>query len=75
MIQYEAHVSRLDLWQALYDDKVYTRMTSFFVLILTTNIVTVGKSTNPSPVPNVPVSLTTHRHVCLSPRHRPTDVA
>lgn len=46
MLKYESQASGLGLGEALYDPKVYALMTTYFVLVLATNIVTVG----PSPI-------------------------
>lgn len=45
MLKYESQASGLGLGEALYAPKVYALMTTYFVLVLATNIVTVGQST------------------------------
>ncbi|EIW52796.1 uncharacterized protein TRAVEDRAFT_53236 [Trametes versicolor FP-101664 SS1] len=42
MLKYESQASGLGLGEALYDAKVYALMTTYFVLVLATNIVTVA---------------------------------
>lgn len=54
MLKYESRASGLGLGEALYDAKVYALMKTYFVLVLATNIVTVGQSTT--------TLTTTHEH-------------